>query len=319
MFCPKCGASNEDAATFCKACGEVLPLPSGKFQKDQDRSEGTSIGEYYRAVLGPKNQDYYMGQFALFDAEGKTGASWHWPAFFVTFYWLLYRKMWLAALGYFILPSLLYWLVGAIAGALAHGAGVQAVWNLVYLAGILFLPPMYANALYYKHCKKKIAAARAASPNTQRQLRELTGKGGTSGIVMIILLFFVFVAMLGILAAIAIPAYQDYTTRARVAQAYVLGQSAEGLIGNYYNRNQALPGSLGEAGFAASLPPSVGVITMDTQNGTLTIMMKGGATIINGKSFSLQPALDENKQLYWICTSTDIKDRYLPMECRHNN
>jgi hypothetical protein len=47
--------------------------------------------------------------------------------------------------------------------------------------------------------------------------------------------------------------------------------------------------------------------------------MKGGATIINGKSFSLQPALDENKQLYWICTSTDIKDRYLPMECRHNN
>ncbi|MGA7594418.1 MAG: pilin [Gallionella sp.] len=318
MFCPKCGASNEDAATFCKACGEVLPLPSEKFQQAQDRRDGTAIGEYYRAVLGPKNQDYYLGQFALFDAEGKTGASWHWPAFFVTFYWLLYRKMWLAALVYFILPSLLYWLVGAIAGALPHGATIKAVWNLAYLAGILFLPPMYANALYYNHCKKMIAAARAASADTQRQLGELSGKGGTSGIVMFFLLLVALFAMLGILAAIAIPAYQDYTTRARVAQAYMLGQSAEGLVSNYYNRNQALPGSLGEAGFAASLPPSVGGITMDTQNGTLTIMMKGGATI-NGKSLALQPALDENKQLYWICTSTDIKDRYLPMECRHNN
>ena len=320
MYCPKCGAANEDAATFCKACGEVLPLPAGKFQKAQGGSGGpTGIEEYYKAVLGPKNRYYYLDRFARFDAEGKTSASWHWPAFFITFYWLLYRKMWLAALGYFFLPSLLYWLVNGIAIVSGHGSGhmLSVSWNLIYLAGIFFLPPMYANSLYYNRCKKMIAEAKAASADTQRQLGELSGKGGTSNIAIIILLFFVFFAFLGIVAAVAIPAYQDYTTRARVAQAYELGRSAEDSVGNYFNRNQTLPGNLGEAGFAASLPPSVSGITMDTRSGTLTIMMKG--SIVDGKSLELEPALDENKQLYWNCMSPDIKDRYLPRECRRNN
>lgn len=320
MYCPKCGVSNEDTAAFCKACGETMPLPAGKYQNAQGRSDGsTGIGEYYKAVLGPKNQNYYMGQFAIFDAEGKTSASWHWPAFFITTYWLLYRKMWLAALLYFIFPYLFFVVIGMIAAATNGSANtiIGAVY-LVYLAAIFFLPPMYANALYYNHCKKKIAGVMASTVDTQRQLGKLSGKGGTSGIVMFILLFFLFFAFLGILAAVAIPAYQDYTSRARVAQAFELGRSAENLVSNYYNRNQSLPGSLGEAGFAARLPPSVNMINMDTRNGTLSIMMKGGA-LINGKSFELQPALDENKQLYWICTSANIRDRYLPPECRHNN
>ncbi|MGA8864304.1 MAG: pilin [Gallionella sp.] len=320
MYCPKCGVANDDTATFCKACGEVLPLPAGKFQKAQGGSGvPTGIEAYYKAVLGPKNQYYYLDRFARFDAEGKTSATWHWPAFFVTFYWLLYRKMWLAALGYFFLPSLLFWLVRGIMAAATHGPAYMLVgaWNLVYSAGILFLPPMYANALYYNHCKKKIAAARAASADTQMQLGELSDRGGTSNIAIIILLFFVFFAFLGIVAAVAIPAYQDYTTRARVAQAYELGRSAEESVGNYCKRNQTLPGNLGEAGFAASLPPSVSGISMDTRNGTLTIIMKGA--IIDGKSLELEPALDENKQLYWHCMSPDLQDRYLPRACRRNN
>lgn len=320
MYCPKCGAANDDTAAFCKACGEVLPLPAGKFQQAQGGSGGPSgLEEYYKAVLGPKNQYYYLDRFARFDAEGKTGASWHWPAFFVTLYWLLYRKMWLAALGYFFLPSLLFWLVRGIIASAAQGPAYMLVgaWNLIYLAGIFFLAPMYANALYYNHCKKKIAAARAASADTQRQLGVLSGNGGTSNIAIIILLFFVFFAFVGIVAAVAIPAYQDYTTRARVARAYELGRSAGDAVGNYYDRNRTLPGNLGEAGFAAALPPSVSGISMDTRNGTLTIIMKG--TIVDGKSLEFEPALDENKQLYWDCMSPDIKDRYLPRECRRNN
>ena len=56
--------------------------------------------ELYRAAIGPHGQDYYMRQFAKFDAHGKTGVSWHWPAYWATLNWLIYRKMWGWALAY---------------------------------------------------------------------------------------------------------------------------------------------------------------------------------------------------------------------------
>jgi type II secretory pathway pseudopilin PulG len=319
MLCPKCGASNDAAATFCAACGEVLPLPAEGVQQARRKSDGpVDIGEYYKAALGPKNQEYYLSRFARFDADGKVSATWHWPAFFVTFYWMLYRKMWLLALIYFFFPYVFFGLMGATTGV-TNGSGNFLIGSvyLIYLAGILLLVPMYANALYYKHCKKQISAAKASTTDVQRQLGELTGKGGTSNIVFIILLFLAFIALLGIVAAIAIPAYQDYTTKARVTQAYQLGKSAADTVSQYYNLNQELPNDLGEAGFASPLPPSVKEITMDDQYGTLTIIVNG--TIVDGKSLTLEPGLDEKRQLYWSCTSNEIQDRYLPPACRQSN
>lgn len=228
MYCPKCGVANEDAATFCKSCGELLPLPAGSFQQPRGKSDVPDSAAYYKAVLGPKNQDYYLRRFARFDADGKTSASWHWPAFFITFYWFLYRKMWLAALGYFVLPYLFAGLMGAAAGArnvsanLLLGAGY-----FLYAAGMLFLPPLYANSLYYNHCRKRISAVKASAADVQSQLAELSRKGGTSGIVTIIVLFFAFVALLAIAAAIAIPAYQDFTARVRVAATMELPDGQE--------------------------------------------------------------------------------------------
>jgi Tfp pilus assembly protein PilE len=318
MFCPKCGASNDAAAAFCAACGDVLPLPAGGFQQAQGKSnESAGLGEYYKAVLGPKNQDYYLRQFARFDADGKVSATWHWPAFFVTFYWMLYRKMWLFALVYFILPYLYLGLVGAIAGAAGHTANMLVGGGYVlYFLGIVFLLPMYANALYYNHCKKQISSVRASTADVQRQLGELSGKGGTSNIAIIILLIFVLVAVLGIVAAVAIPAYQDYTTRARMEQAYELGSSAADSVTRYYNRNQVFPGDLDEAGFASPLPPSVKEIAMDKRHGTLTIRMNGA--VVGGKSFVLVPALNQGGQLYWNCMSIEIPDKNLPRQCRQN-
>ena len=319
MFCPKCGASNDAAATFCTACGDVLPLPTDGFQTAQGRSDGSAdMGAYYKAFVGPKNQDYYLRQFVRFDADGKVSTTWHWPAFFITFFWLLYRKMWLVALAYFIVPYLFLALVGAIAGVAGGSANIMGgAGYLLYLVAIVFLPPVYANALYYNHCKKQISAVSASTADVQRQLGDLSGRGGTSNTAIIFLLVFVFIALLGIVAAIAIPAYQDYTTKARVAQAYELGSSAADLVTRYYNRNQGLPGDLGEAGFAASLPSSVREISMNNQNGTLTVLMNGD--VVGGKSLFLEPALDEGGQPYWSCMSAEVRDRYLPQACRKNN
>ena len=56
--------------------------------------------ELYRAAIGPSAQDYYLKHFLRFDSEGKTSATWHWPAYWATLNWLIYRRMWAWALGY---------------------------------------------------------------------------------------------------------------------------------------------------------------------------------------------------------------------------
>ena len=61
------------------------------------------VQKYYKAAIGEKNADFYLSRFHHFDSNG-VRPSWNWPAFFFTFYWLLYRKMGLFALVYVLLP-----------------------------------------------------------------------------------------------------------------------------------------------------------------------------------------------------------------------
>jgi len=229
MFCPKCGASNDAAAAFCMACGDVMPLPADSSQTAQEKiNEPAGLDAYYKAVLGPKNQEYYLRQFARFDADGKVSANWHWPGFFITFYWMLYRKMWLYALCYFLLPYLFFGLIGLMTGLSDHPADPSiGLAYLLYFLGIFILLPMYANAIYYKHCRKKILSARGATADMQKQMEKLSSKGGVSNIVFVLFIL-ALVWILAVLAAVAIPAYQSYTSRAHTTQSFEQGGGAAG-------------------------------------------------------------------------------------------
>lgn len=231
MYCPKCGNLNDDSSKFCSGCGSALSqadkaeshlhaeinTPPNSVQAESDEPHNSD--EFYKAIVGPKNQDYYLSQFSRFDSNGKVNASWHWSAFFVTFYWFLYRKMWLNALIYFLLPYFVMILLGIVGAATGKSSDiVVGIGSVLFLIVAFVLPPMYANALYYKHCKKKIAEASLSSQDTQRRLGELSAKGGTSKVVIILVLIFASITFIGILAAVAIPAYQDYTKKVRMAK-----------------------------------------------------------------------------------------------------
>ena len=51
----------------------------------------------------------------------------------------------------------------------------------------------------------------------------------------------VVVSIIGILASIAIPAYQDYMTRARVAEIFALSSPIKKAIADYYDYNGVMP------------------------------------------------------------------------------
>jgi Tfp pilus assembly protein PilE len=313
MFCSKCGSDNSASAKYCRQCGSSLT------EADVETSAQERQTQAYAAIIGPKNQSFYLERFSRFDDQGKTNASWHWPAFFVTFYWLLYRKMWLNALIYFFLPAVLIFPLSfmiALVGGFSEqtSALFSGIAYTLAVLGYFVLPPMYANALYYKHCKKKIDQIRAASPDYQRQLGEMSGRGGTSGIVMILVLVFGVVFLIGMLAAIALPAYQDYTTRARMASTVITAKQAADAVGHYFEQHQKIPASLDEAGFHMPASPFIKKIELDDQNAVLTITL--AAAPVNDKALQMVPSLDAEKRLVWKCQSQNIPARLLPMQCR---
>jgi hypothetical protein len=98
MLCQKCGHANDSTAKFCAGCGNMLSQPAqDEFIQPTEIKSQAQKNELYKTIIGPKNQDYYLKQFSQFDTNGGS-ISWHWPALFATFFWLIYRKMWLNAL-----------------------------------------------------------------------------------------------------------------------------------------------------------------------------------------------------------------------------
>lgn len=302
MHCTHCGHEAGTEARFCRDCGQPLEAPA------------IGDADFYKAAIGPNNTAYYLQRFAEFDRRGKAGIGWHWPAFFITFYWLLYRKMWLNAFLYWISPYVLMVpLVAAMALAGNEDAGVAvfAAGYLLYLAAFMLLPPLFGNALYYRHCKAKIAEAKQAGGSPERQLGELAGKGGTSNVAIFILLGFGVLMMLAILAAIAVPAYQDYTVRAKIAQGLETAAEAKLAVAETYAATGAVPADNAQAGYVfEAVAPEVRDIRVE-QGGVVRVQM--AVDPIDGGTLMLEPS---EGAVEWRCYSPDIKSRYLPSTCR---
>lgn len=176
---------------------------------------------HYKAILGANNQNYYLDRFFQLDRQRKAAASWHWPAMFATLFWLVYRKMWLNSFLYFVLAFLVPIPIAVVlAGMFGQTAGVTiGASALVFWIGTLVLPAMYANPIYFRHCRKKIVAVTAASPDLTRQLADLARQGGTSSAAALFVVAWLFIIPIGILATVGIPALQDYQARIRIAAA----------------------------------------------------------------------------------------------------
>ncbi len=133
----------------------------------------------------------------------------------------------------------------------------------------------------------------------------------------------IVVAIIGILAAIAIPAYQDYTVRARVTEGLSLASSFKTLVAE----NAANGSSDLSTGYSSvSVTKNVSAITVGSTNGVISVTMNANA---KGVIFSLTP-LDStstgnpltasnvpNGPVVWLCkVSGTSNDRYVPTECR---
>ena len=143
----------------------------------------------------------------------------------------------------------------------------------------------------------------------------------------------IVVAIIGILAAVALPAYQDYTIRAKMSEV-ILGMSAcRTSITEVYQSGPANapgPGGWGCELSASQATKYVNAISTDA-NGAITATVQNVSTSVNNSLVTLAPFTNAtaaavfttgaSQSLYgWICggTGTTVERKYLPGSCRGN-
>ncbi len=143
------------------------------------------------AFVGSKYSNYYRNKFEYFDTTKKK-LTWHWPAFFLTLPWFLYRKMWSQALIFlFIMPIIVTLLVYVINSIFNLGFGLEELINSrsasLLSIGIpsLVIAPLLANWLYYRHVRKNISLIKINLSNNDEQISLVTRLGGTSIVPML--------------------------------------------------------------------------------------------------------------------------------------
>ena len=295
MNCPHCKAPIGAAMTSCPQCHKSLRSASG-----------ASLGDLFKAAIGPNARSHYLNRFK--SAQGGSRISWHWPAFFVTLYWLMYRKMWAKAGLYFLAAVVTNVLISITSAA---NPMLGAALALLALLGFFLVPALLANGWYYQHCKGLIRKARSHSDQADEQLEELQEKGGTSWIGVIVLAV-ISLAFTGICAAIALPAYQDYMLRTRTMQALAHATVARSLVSEYHAQHERLPQSLQEAGFSVPNPPHVRSVDYDANSGQIQVQMSEptGALV-------LTPGKDAAGQVVWTCTGHGLRPALLPKACKN--
>ena len=130
----------------------------------------------------------------------------------------------------------------------------------------------------------------------------------------------IVVAIVGILAAIALPAYQDYTVRAKTSEGLARMAEAKTSVAEYFSANGTFPPSAASAGFNTA---AAGFVASMNCNGgvcnTILLQFNNREPNLNNKTITLS-ALAQNGQLVWKCkpgiTGTAVDTKYLPASCR---
>lgn len=127
----------------------------------------------------------------------------------------------------------------------------------------------------------------------------------------------IVVAIIGVLASIAIPAYQDYTIRAQVAEGLQLAATAKNSISTYYADRGAWPADNAQAGIAAMTEIAGRYVDqVEVQNNAIDIRYGNDAhATIAGQILTLT-ATNNAGSVAWICASGAIEDKHLPSACR---
>ncbi len=124
----------------------------------------------------------------------------------------------------------------------------------------------------------------------------------------------IVVAIIGILAAVALPAYQDYTVRAKVSELILAASSARTAIAE---KLQADPSATASMGVGVTINVVGKIATADVSDAGLVVVTGSTASTSTGQAVTLTVTPTANTStgtITWSCAGTPGK--YMPATCR---
>ncbi len=147
----------------------------------------------------------------------------------------------------------------------------------------------------------------------------------------------IVVAIIGILASIALPAYQDYINRAKVSEAITSGSVPKGMISEYYEVKNAMPGQIPPGETAIPATYNVSTYSNEAKHGafvksiystsglnlaklTVTVESDVISSMSADKVFEFNATGSPNDGVTWKCISpigtTGVPAKLMPASCR---
>ncbi|MDB5751619.1 MAG: Tfp pilus assembly protein major pilin PilA [Ramlibacter sp.] len=139
----------------------------------------------------------------------------------------------------------------------------------------------------------------------------------------------IVVAIIGILAAVALPAYQDYTKRAKVSELILAASGCRTSITEYFQSATSLASDngFGCENTTSTVSRYVTKVATKGDTGVITVTANTGiGSDVDGKELTLIPQAATGGTAptigtaigKWICggTGTTIPSKYLPGSCR---
>ena len=122
----------------------------------------------------------------------------------------------------------------------------------------------------------------------------------------------IVIAIIAILVAIALPAYQNYTIRAKNSECLSIAASPKLALSETFQSNGAWPASWTAAGYSPTATSYCAAASaLSGTSFSITSQNTGGAATFTFRAVTTNPAA-----ITWDCSSTSVSPSHVPASCR---
>ncbi|WP_298734404.1 DUF2628 domain-containing protein [uncultured Psychrobacter sp.] len=277
--------------------------------------------------ISHRSQDYYLKRFEQFDEQGYLSPKWHWAAFFMTFFWLLYRKRYIDAIVYsvagwsFIQLTITIVLVFVEFAAMSFIPLAYQMPLRIAIAAIIwlfwsFMVARWTDAYYYRMARREIADALDDHPRDEAAQKAILRREGGVSLFGLGLGFAIFVFALTVIKVQFLPIIAKPKENEVLFDAYDITKTAQNQVALAYQQTGECPTQLPIATSNPKIQVRIDTQTPSVPETDCTVTgtiqnVRFPLRYLNGQKLVFYHLPNEDN---WRCTSS-LNEKQAPAYC----